>query len=190
MTEKDSTLHPLLAPLAALQSLLDLYEGRSIIIGGVAASLLGKPRLTADIDALILISVEELPALFLAAKKVGLEERLQDAHGFAQQHRVVLLRHSESGTNIDISLGLLPFEQEVINRSDVHFVAGLKLNLPTPEDLIVLKAVAHRPKDLLDIQGIIESHPGLDRGRIRYWVEQFAELLEKPELWEDIEDWL
>ncbi len=53
-----------------------------------------------------------------------------------------------------------------------------------------MKAVAHRPKDLLDIQGIIQSNPNLDRQRIRAWVIEFAELLEMPELWKDIADWL
>ena len=52
-----------------------------------------------------------------------------------------------------------------------------------------MKAVAHRPKDLLDIQGIIQSNPDLDRNRVQEWVTQFATLLEMPELWEDIADW-
>ena len=48
-----------LSPL--LQALLDLIKWlqernvRGIIIGGVAASLLGRPRVTRDIDALILL---------------------------------------------------------------------------------------------------------------------------------------
>ena len=39
-------LTPLLEPLAALQRLLDRFGERGMIIGGVAASLLGRPRLT------------------------------------------------------------------------------------------------------------------------------------------------
>ena len=39
---------------------------------------------------------------------------------------------------------------------------------------------------LLDIQAIIESHPDLDRERIKYWVREFARALEMPELWDDI----
>jgi hypothetical protein len=39
----------------------------------------------------------------------------------------------------------------------------------------------------LDIDSVIESHPGLDKERIRYWVRQFAETLELPELWNDLE---
>ena len=43
-------LTPLLASLAALQRLLARFGNQGIIIGGVAASLLGRPRLTADVD--------------------------------------------------------------------------------------------------------------------------------------------
>lgn len=40
-------LEPLLAPLEAVQQLLERFGNRGLIIGGVAASLLGQPRLTA-----------------------------------------------------------------------------------------------------------------------------------------------
>ncbi|MEZ4866715.1 MAG: hypothetical protein R3C14_35675 [Caldilineaceae bacterium] len=30
------------------------------------------------------------------------------------------------------------------------------------------------------------SHPKLDWKRIQFWVQQFAEALEMPELWQDI----
>ena len=41
------------------------------------------------------------------------------------------------------------------------------MSLP-PEDLIIMKAIAHRPKDMLDIESIITSHPKLDRKRIQF----------------------
>ncbi|MBT3390389.1 MAG: hypothetical protein HN413_08260, partial [Chloroflexi bacterium] len=107
-----------------------------------------------------------------------------------KRSRVLLLRHERSQTSIDISLGVLPFEEEVIQRSISHTIDDtLTIRLPTPEDLIIMKAIAHRPKDLLDIQGIIQSNPGLDQKRIQGWVNQFAQLLEMPELWEDIANW-
>lgn len=190
MTESNPSFKALLAPLAALQHLLDQYEGRAVIIGGIAASLLGTPRLTADLDAMVLLSIDALPELLDAAKAEGLVERVSNPEAFARRTRVVLLRHAESGIGIDISLGMLPFEQEMVARSEVYQLESLEIRLPTPEDLIIMKAVAHRPKDLLDIQGIIQSHPDLDRRRIRQWVTQFAELLEMPELWDAIAAWL
>lgn len=180
----------LVPSLAAIQRLLARFNDRGIVIGGVAASLLGKPRLTADVDAVILLSVEDLPRLMEAATQEGLVPRLTEAEDFARRHRVLLLRHQESGINVDISLGILPFEVEAVDRSVVCQAGPIAIRLPTPEDLIIFKAVAHRPQDLLDIQAIIESHPDLDGERIEYWVREFARVLEMPELWDDIAAWL
>ncbi len=177
---------PLLAPLQGLQNLLSEFNDQGVIIGGIAASLLGTPRYTADLDAVFLLSISDIPRLLQAASTQGIEPRISDAEAFARKNRVLLLRHVASGTAIDISLGILPFEIEMVERSKVVQVGPIKLRLPTPEDLIILKAVAHRPKDLADIQAIATSHPDLDKQRIRYWVEQFGEALDMPDLWEMI----
>lgn len=187
---KPQEITPLLAPLAALQRLLARFDDQGIVIGDVAASLLGKPRLTADVDVVLLLSIEDLPLLMEAAAQEGLVPRITDAQDFARRHRVLLLRHQTSGINIDISLGVLPFEVEAVERSTVHDLGPFTIRLPTPEDLIILKAVARRPKDLLDIQVIIESHTDLDKRRIERWVREFAQLLEMPEVWDDIAPWL
>lgn len=42
----------------------------------------------------------------------------------------VLLRHDESETNIDISLGLLPFELEAISRGNSHNLGEITVQLP------------------------------------------------------------
>ena len=115
---------------------------------------------------------------------------MENVEEFAKKHRVLLLRHRESGTNIDISLGILPFEEEAVEHSRLYQVSSLSIRLPTPEDLIILKAVAHRPIDMSDIKAIIESHPDLDTQRIETWVRQFADGLEMPELWGDIAELL
>ena len=180
-------LEPLLAPVAAIQRVIEKLDDRGVIIGGVAASLLGEPRLTADANALLLISIDEVPMLIELAQAEGLHPRYADIVDFARRSRVVLLRHRESGIDVDISLGLLPFEIEAVERSQEHRAGSLTVRLPTPEDLIILKAVAHRPKDMLDIEAVIAAQPHLDKARIAYWVRQFAELLEMPELWTDVE---
>ncbi len=53
----DQALAPLLDPLQAVQNLLSVFGERGVIIGGIAASLLGKPRFTADVDAVFLLEV-------------------------------------------------------------------------------------------------------------------------------------
>ena len=53
--------------------------------------------------------------------------------------------------------------------------------------MIIMKAIAHRPKDLEDIRTIIDKHTKLDVDRIKKWIKSFAEVLESPNLWIDIE---
>jgi hypothetical protein len=178
-------------PLESLERLLAHFNHQGVVIGGIAVSLLGQPRFTQDLDVMVLLTIEEIPDFLAKARTEGIEPRIPQAEEFARQNRVLLLRHTASETNIDVSLGILPFEQEMVARSVVHEIDDtLRIHLPTPEDLIIMKAIAHRPKDLLDIQSIIHRHPDLDRERIRDWVTQFAGLLKRPELWEDIAAWL
>lgn len=180
-------LESLKGPIAAVQRLIARFNDRGIIIGGVAASVLGMPRFTADADAMLLLSLDELGLLLKLAREEGLTPRLQDVEAFARRSRVVLLRHDESGINVDISLGLLPFEIEAVERSQEIDIGSLRIRLPMPEDLIILKAVAHRPKDMTDIEAVLSVQRHLDYDRIEFWVRQFAEVLEMPGLWSDVE---
>ncbi len=180
-------VEPFLEPLESLQRLLSRFNERGVIIGGAAVSILGKARYTEDIDAMFLLSIKDIPQLLEVASEEGIEARIDNAAEFARKSRVVLLKHVISNTNIDLSLGVLPFEQEIVERSVVHQVdATLQLRLPTPEDLIILKAIAHRPKDMEDIRILADKYPNLDISRIEKWVKQFAEVLEMPSLWDDI----
>jgi len=181
-------LEPLLLPIKALQSLIEQFEDQGTIIGGVAVSILGKPRLTGDADAVILLSIEEIPQLLEYAKTIGLIPRLPDVEAFARRSRVILLKHEETGINVDISLGIMPFEVEMVERSQEYIDGSFRARLPTAEDLIILKAVAHRPKDMLDIETIVAVQTSLDLDRIRSWVQQFADVLEAPEIMTDLEE--
>ena len=154
---------------------------------GWPAGLLGRPRLTVDLDAMFLASTKDAPKILDLAEVVGIEPRVENITEFVKKSRVLLLRHKKSGINIDISLGILPFEEEVVERSVRHDAGAVTVRLPTPEDLIILKAVAHRPKDLQDIREVVANNPNLDQRRIERWVKDFAETLEMPELWGQIE---
>ena len=47
-------MEPLADPLQAVERLLVRFGERGVIIGGAAISLIGKPRYTEDIDAVVL----------------------------------------------------------------------------------------------------------------------------------------
>ncbi len=120
----------------------------------------------------------------------NLSPRIPDAEDFALKNRVLLLRHTPTETEVDISLGILPFEEEMVERGTTKSFAGLSIRLPTPEDLIIMKAIAHRPKDLEDIRTIADKYPNLDRNRIEQWVRSFGDALELPDLWDQVKSLL
>lgn len=59
----DKSLEPFRAALESLRRLLHKFDERGVIIGGIAVSLLGKPRYTADIDAVFLLPTSDTSKL-------------------------------------------------------------------------------------------------------------------------------
>lgn len=158
-----------------------------MVIGGLAVALVGRPRTTRDVDAVIQLDEDRWQEFLATGARYGFAPRLADALDFARQSRVLLVRHEKSGIDVDLSLAQLPFEQEAVARTRTTKVKGLAVPIATPEDLIIMKAVAHRDRDLIDIAGILDVHPKLDLERIRRWVGEFADVLEAPELLNDLE---
>jgi hypothetical protein len=177
-------------PLPVLRDLLDWLNAQQtpgIIIGGIAASVLGRPRFTADVDVSVLVDESRWPEFLSGGEPHGFVPRLTEAIDFARRSRILLLRHDPTGINVDVALAALPFEREAIARGRSVSAGGFTLPLPTAEDLIIMKAVAHRPRDLADIEAIVDCNPHLDRRRILRWVRRFSDALEAPELLQDLQ---
>ena len=157
--------------LIAVQSLIEFTGNRGFVIGGVAVSLLAKPRFTADIDALLLSETLAISQLVTYAAALGLAPRTADPVAFVEETSVLPLQHSASQINVDISFGVLPFEEEAVERSALYQTEDFTVRLPSIEDLIIFKAVAHRPKDLIDVESLLETHPVRNDARIEYWLQ-------------------
>jgi hypothetical protein len=173
--------------LSALRSLAAALEELGIdgaLIGGVAVSLLAEPRFTRDLDAVIMYDTEVTASLMEALAHHDLIPLFDDAEQFARESRVIPLRHKLTGIVVDVMLGCMPFESEVVARAKPSGEPGVPMSLATPEDLVILKAIASRPKDLEDIRNIALTYPDMDRARIEHWVREYGELLETPDLWE------
>ena len=181
-------IKPLLSALETLVNFLSESKVKNTIIGGIAASLLGKPRFTADVDGLIILPEKGLADFLKKAEIHGLSPRIPGVLEFAKSNRVILLKHRASGINIDLALGLLPFEMEAIKRAKTYKIGGCRFSLPAPEDLIIMKAVAHRPIDLEDIRSILEIQSKLDFRHITRRVKEFSKILEMPEVWNDLKN--
>ncbi len=157
------------------------------VIGGVAVQVWGQPRLTLDLDLTVLMPPEGI-AGFVHLLLQHFPSRVPDPVAFARRTRVLLIRAS-NGCNVDISLGVPGYEEEVIQRAvDYEVAPGRTIRLCSPEDLIIHKAVAGRPQDLIDIAGVVERQGRQLNGEyIRRWLGEFAAVLEMPEIPERFE---
>lgn len=180
----------LLRVLASLTEWLKDQHVSYAIIGGAAIGFLAQPRATQDIDAVTWLDLSETAGFVKSGSRFGFLPRISDPIEFAVKSRVLLLQHDPTQIDVDISLGALPFEQEMIERAIEFTTPELTVKVATPEDLIITKAVAHRKRDLIDIDSLVSVYPNLDLARIRHWVGQFADVLESPELISDLENLL
>ena len=168
--------------LADLMGWLDAAHIPSMIIGGVAASVLGRPRLTQDVDALAVLPEADWAEAIRLAPQFNILSRIDNALQFAKRSRVLLMRHTTSGIDVDLTFGELPFERAAVANCENHDVGGIRVRLPRVEDLLVMKAIARRPKDVEDLQGLLAAHPELDVASARRWIREFAIAMSMPDM--------
>lgn len=177
----------LLGALEALTRALQNANVPAVIVGGVAVSLLGRPRFTRDIDALVDLEETRWPALLEASRLLAIVPRIDDPLEFVRRTRVLLLRHEPSQIDIDVIVGGLPFERAAVASGAWHALGGFDVRLPRAEDLMIMKAIAQRPQDLLDLAALIETHPEADLSRVRHWVREFSVAATMPSLLEEFD---
>jgi hypothetical protein len=170
---------------AAAREILDWLAARKLrgcVIGGVAVQRWGEPRLTQDVDVTVIAAVGDEKAV-IDALLTGFAPRRADARAFALRYRVLLLRAS-NGVPLDVALGATPFEAEVVKRaSSYELEPGCRIRTCSAEDLVIHKAVAGRPRDMADIEGIVARQGRrLDVRRIRRWLTEFSAVDGMPDL--------
>lgn len=180
-------MNALIRAAADLQTVCETHTWRFCFISGLAVLRWGEPRETIDVD-LTLIAGFGHESEFVSVLTKAFEPRIDDVAAFAKVNRVLLLR-AVSGVGLDIAFGSLPFEELAVSRSTLFtYPPDLPLRTCSAEDLIVLKAFADRPKDWMDIEGVIIRHaPVLDWAYVRAQLAPLAELKDAPDLLERLE---
>ena len=100
---------------------------------------------------------------------------------------MLLMRHVTSGVDIDVTLGELQFERAAVAQCENLHIGGINVRLPRVEDLLVMKAIARRPKDIEDLKGLLAAHPDADVARARRWVREFATAMSTPDMLQEFE---
>ena len=146
--------NPLLDAALEFQNTLQKKGWKFCYIGGLAVLRWGDLRMTQDVDVCLLCGFGSEEKYIPGILEI-FESRILKPEDFALKNRVLLLKAS-NGIPIDISLSGLTFEEEMINRATLfEFTPDYSLLTCSAEDLIVLKAFADRPKDWMDIEGIL-----------------------------------
>lgn len=177
-----------LTALRDLMCLLHETQREGVIIGGVAVGLQGYPRATRDVDMLLAAEEMDLAQFIDRALQLGFEPRVPNLLDFARRNYVIKLVHRDSQVPVDISLAYTPLEMQIIREGDTIPVHGITIPVARPEDLLIMKCIAQRSIDLIDVHELYQLYGDqIDLQRVRYWVEQFAEALEEPDLWAKVE---
>lgn len=104
---------------------------------------------------------------------------------------LAVLRWGEPRETIDVGLMLITgfgHESEFVSVLTQAFEPRIDDAAAAHQDLIVLKAFADRPKDWMDIEGVIIRHaPVLDWPYVRAQLAPLAELKDAPDLLERLE---
>lgn len=157
-----------------------------IIIGGLAAGVLGEPRMTGDIDVDVILEKEKLNEFLNKAKKYGFKvntpkcvKRMKEAGVFQIEYDVL---------HIDFIVASIDLEREAIKRRKKIRLYNMEAYYPTPENFILLKIIPGRPQDLIDVERVIVRYK--DRLDIKYlkdWAQRLSDEAQDMRIYRTLE---
>jgi len=169
--------------LAALAAALSQAGAAWYVFGAQAAIIWGRPRLTADIDIAVRMEPEDPERLARVLEDGGFRLRVEAAGDFVRRTRVLPFVHARTAFPVDVVLAGPGLEELFLSRAVSVPLAGAAVPVISPEDLIVTKVLAGRPKDLEDIRGVLRERLAvLDVQSIRSTLALLEEALGQSEL--------
>jgi hypothetical protein len=160
-----SPVADLLADLSRALATLDLPW---YLFGAQAAIVYGAARLTADVDVTVRPSANAVAADWLPVlAQHGFDARFGDRE-FFEQTRVLPLVHAATGLPTDVVLAGPGLEDEFLSRAVTRDLDGVAVPVIDISDLVILKVLAGRPKDVEDLVTLLRvQQQRVDQGRIR-----------------------
>jgi hypothetical protein len=144
--------------LGALARVFQRLALRWYLFGAQAAIVHGAVRLTGDVDATVELGGLTIAALIAALEKEGFRPRVPEVKGFVERTRVVPLEHVGSEMPLDLVVAGPGLEELFLARAREHVVEGIAIPVACAEDMVVMKILAGRPKDIEDAVAILAAH--------------------------------
>lgn len=140
-----------------------------LLVGGVAVNLYGYPRFTGDIDILLSLTLKNLEKVDELMSELGYTKRLPIMLKELGERKKLekFIEEKNLKAYTFVSKGNPPLDIDIITQESIDFndykkkrtlieVWGLQLPVVAMDDLIKMKKVANREKDLLDIEALLK----------------------------------
>lgn len=138
--------------LVAIFRALEKAGIRWYVFGAQAVIAAGVVRFTGDTD----ITTEDVPVRTLerALRSAGfvLRPEYEELRDEIESQRILPLEHEKTGLQLDAVRGGPGFEEAMLSRAIVRNVAGRKIPYIETNDLLAVKVLAGREKDLEDVR--------------------------------------
>jgi hypothetical protein len=175
-------LSPFAAALADLKDALAALRVDWYLFGAQAALIYGAARVTADVDVTVRLGKVTPARLATALKRHGFELRVDDP-SFVRKTRVLPVLHVRTSVPADLVFAGPGLEDAFLGRAVVHDLAGVRVPVARAEDLIVMKILAGRDKDLEDIAAMVAARGAqLDTKEVRSTLAMVEEALGQSDL--------
>ena len=178
---------PVAELLAELERALAALGLRWFLFGAQAAVLHGVARLTADVDVTVELGPHSSAALVDALTRAGFDLRVPDVAGFVEATRVLPFVHRRSRMPVDVVLAGPGLEEQFLARAEEREIGGARIPVASAEDLVAMKVLAGRGRDLEDVEAIVRIRPDLDLSRIRGVLRLLEMALDRGDLVSEIE---
>lgn len=151
---------PVAAALADLAKTFRRLRVRWYVFGAQALIAAGVPRLTADIDVTVELPRGGPDALVAALVESGFALRdVGNVERFITDTRVVPAMHEATRLPVDVVLAGPGLEEEMLARVRTRKVGRVGIPFVDTPDLVALKLLAGRPKDLEDVRALVRAAP-------------------------------
>lgn len=159
--------------LSRIGAILDKYNIPYMVIGGQAVLLYGEPRLTRDIDITLGINIDRIGEILSVVRELSLKPIPKDIEAFVRQTMVLPALDETTGIRVDFIFSFTPYETEAIKRAKKIIIVSQDVCFASPEDVIIHKIFAGRPRDMEDTRTILIKNPDIDIRYIRDWLKKF-----------------
>ena len=144
-----------------------------MIIGGQAVLLYGEPRLTRDIDITLGLTPDKLSEILIIVKKLSLRILPENIEKFVRETMVLPCLQEKTGIRVDFIFSFTPYERKAIERARKIKMGKAQVSFASPEDVIIHKIFANRPRDIEDVKSILIRNESLDFIYITEWLKEF-----------------